>query len=76
MKHARASAVEVRVAVVGEVLRVAVRDDGVGGARLEGSSGLVGLQDRVASLNGRMRVSSPPGAGTLIAANLPLPTDN
>ena len=50
VKHSGASAAEVHVAVAGGVLTVEVRDDGAGGAQLEGSSGLLGLDDRVASL--------------------------
>jgi signal transduction histidine kinase len=50
---------------------VHVRDDGVGGARPEGS-GLVGLADRLAALNGRLRVESPADGGTLVAADIPL----
>jgi signal transduction histidine kinase len=73
VKHANASAVEVRAAVVGGVLRVEVRDNGIGGARLEGSSGLSGLDDRVASVRGQLQVTSPPGGGTRIIATLPLP---
>ena len=53
-------------------LRVRVSDDGVGGAQPEGS-GLVGLADRVAALDGRLRVESPENGGTLIAADIPLP---
>jgi nitrate/nitrite-specific signal transduction histidine kinase len=49
-------------------------DDGVGGARLEGSSGLLGLEDRAAALDGELRVESPPGGGTVITATLPVPT--
>jgi len=48
-----------------------VRDDGVGGARADGT-GLVGLADRLAVLDGRLRVDSPPGQGTLVAADIPL----
>ena len=55
-------------------LCVEVRDDGVGGARPDGS-GLVGLADRLAVLNGRLRVESPAGGGTLVAAAIPLPED-
>jgi PAS domain S-box-containing protein len=70
-KHARARRAEVTARVeVGE-LRVQVRDDGVGGAR-HGGSGLVGLGDRVAALDGRLRVESPAGGGTLLAASIPL----
>jgi signal transduction histidine kinase len=73
VKHAHASAAAVRVAVSGGMLRVEVRDDGIGGASLEGSSGLLGLDDRVGSLQGSLRVTSPAGRGTVIAADLPLP---
>ena len=52
-------------------LQVLVRDDGVGGARPDGS-GLLGLADRLAVLDGRLRVESPAGGGTLIAADIPL----
>ena len=47
-------------------------DDGIGGARPSGS-GLLGLADRVAVLDGRLRVESPAGGGTLVAADIPLP---
>ena len=46
-KHARASAVSIRVEVAGDVLTVAVTDDGTGGAVVGGGTGLVGLKDRV-----------------------------
>ena len=42
-KHSRASAISVEVEVAGEILRVAVRDDGAGGADLARGTGLVGL---------------------------------
>jgi signal transduction histidine kinase len=72
VEHSRGSAAEVRVAVDGGRLRVEVRDDGIGRARLEGSSGLRAIDDRVASLHGQMWVTRPPGGGTLIVACLPL----
>ncbi|HWI70693.1 MAG TPA: histidine kinase, partial [Baekduia sp.] len=53
------------------VLRVEVRDDGVGGAREDGS-GLVGLDDRLAALDGALRVESPVGNGTRVAATIPV----
>jgi signal transduction histidine kinase len=49
---------------------VEVGDDGVGGADPNGS-GLRGLADRVAALDGHLRVDSPAGAGTRITAELP-----
>jgi len=71
-KHARAGRAEVTARVENGTLRVRVRDDGVGGAQPDGS-GLVGLGDRLAALDGRLRVESPPGGGTLVAADIPCP---
>ncbi len=73
VKHSGASAAEVHAAIAGDVMSVEVRDNGVGGAQLEGSSGLLGMSDRVASLHGELRITSPRGGGTVIAAGLPLP---
>jgi signal transduction histidine kinase len=71
VKHAGARSAEVKVSVEDRVLHLDVRDDGVGGARPDGT-GLLGLNDRVAALGGRLRVESAPGRGTWIAATLPL----
>ncbi len=49
-----------------------VRDDGVGGADVGGGTGLRGLADRVGALDGTLEVESPPGAGTLVRARIPL----
>jgi signal transduction histidine kinase len=54
------------------MLRVAVRDDGRGGADPTAGSGLVGLTDRVEALGGRLSVRSPAGAGTTLEVVLPL----
>jgi PAS domain S-box-containing protein len=70
-KHSGASCVTVRVAVDGSVAAVEVVDDGVGGADPQGS-GLRGLADRVAALGGVLAVSSEPGSGTALRAELPL----
>jgi signal transduction histidine kinase len=51
---------------------IEVSDDGVGGAVVEGGSGLRGLCDRVEALGGRLDVTSPPGAGTTLVADIPL----
>jgi signal transduction histidine kinase len=77
-KHADARAVHVQVATDDtdtgvRVLRVAVRDDGRGGANPADGSGLAGLKDRMEALGGRLRLHSPPGAGTTLRAELPLP---
>jgi signal transduction histidine kinase len=77
-KHARASAVTITVEVDGAdaVLRVAVRDDGTGGADFTRGTGLAGLRDRVEALGGRIALHSPRGAGTTLRAELPLPATN
>jgi PAS domain S-box-containing protein len=70
-KHACATGATVQARIENGTVRVHVRDDGIGGARLDGS-GLVGLADRLAVLNGRLRVESPADGGTLVAADIPL----
>ena len=50
---------------------VEVADDGVGGAALNGGSGLRGLADRVEALGGTLRVESPPDGGTRLVAEIP-----
>ena len=54
-------------------LVLTVSDDGVGGADPANGSGLRGLADRVAALDGRLEVSSPPAEGTTVRASFPLP---
>jgi signal transduction histidine kinase len=71
VKHAQAGRAEVKASVDDCLLHVEVRDDGVGGVDPHGH-GLVGLADRVSALGGRLEVRSPPGAGTLLSAALPL----
>ena len=73
VKHARARSAQITAVVDGGVLWLEVRDDGVGGAATNGSCGLLGLCDRAAALNGELRVESPPGEGTVVAASLPIP---
>jgi signal transduction histidine kinase len=71
-KHARASAVVVEVTAIDSFLRVSVRDDGIGGASVPDGSGLIGLQDRVAAVGGRISIDSPHGSGTAITVELPV----
>jgi PAS domain S-box-containing protein len=70
-KHAHAEGAAVVARLADGRLCVEVRDDGAGGARPDGS-GLVGLTDRLAVLNGRLRVDSPAGRGTLVTATIPV----
>jgi signal transduction histidine kinase len=70
-KHARAGHAAVVAQIEDSTLAVRVRDDGVGGARLDGT-GLVGLADRLAALGGRLRIESPADGGTLLTAAIPL----
>jgi signal transduction histidine kinase/uncharacterized protein YoaH (UPF0181 family) len=71
-KYAHASNVQVSVDVRSGVLRVAVRDDGLGGADPAGGSGLIGLTDRVEAIRGSISLQSPHGKGTTLIAELPL----
>jgi signal transduction histidine kinase len=71
VKHAQASAAEVRVELVDGHLNVEVRDDGIGGADANGH-GLVGIDDRVILLGGSLHVESPPAGGTIVTATIPV----
>jgi len=70
-RHAGARNVEIEVERLRGHLRVEVRDDGRGGADGRRGSGLRGLTDRLAALDGRLFVSSPPGEGTVLRAEIP-----
>jgi signal transduction histidine kinase len=70
-KHAGATRATVRVARQNGVALVEVHDDGCGGACLEAGSGLAGLADRLAGLDGRLEIVSPPGQGTTVRARIP-----
>jgi signal transduction histidine kinase len=67
--HARTAAVTIERA--GDRLVVEVRDDGVGGAVIDGGSGLRGLQDRITALGGTFHILSPAGGPTSLIAELP-----
>jgi signal transduction histidine kinase len=74
-QHARASRASVSCIQHGPWLRIVVRDDGLGGAVLaragSSSSGLAGLTDRVAAVDGHLSVASPAGGPTVITVDLP-----
>jgi signal transduction histidine kinase len=69
-KHSDAEHIDVRIGSTDDAITVTVRDDGRGGVDASGS-GITGLADRVAARGGRLRVDSPPGAGTTITAVVP-----
>ncbi|QRP49592.1 AAA family ATPase [Amycolatopsis sp. FDAARGOS 1241] len=73
-KHSRASTVTVALQAnaADDVLHIAVRDDGVGGADLTRGTGLLGLKDRVEAIGGRIVLRSPRGSGTSLQVQLPL----
>ena len=74
-QHAQASRASVSCVQHGPWLRVAVRDDGRGGAVVNrlgsSSSGLAGLTDRVQAVDGHLSIASPPGGPSLITVDLP-----
>jgi signal transduction histidine kinase len=70
-KHARASVVQVELHAHDAMVRVAIRDDGAGGADPARGSGLVGLSDRVEALGGTLKVTSPAGGGTTLLIEIP-----
>jgi signal transduction histidine kinase len=63
-KHAKATSAS--VTVTGPDLRIVVTDDGVGGAVASPGSGLTGLRERVATVDGTLAIASPPGGPTTI----------
>jgi signal transduction histidine kinase len=71
-KHAQASEAIVRARIVDENLYLSIRDDGVGGANSAYGSGIIGLEDRVDALGGKIIINSPKGSGTAIDVTIPL----
>lgn len=70
-KHASATRLVVSVTHEKEGIVVEIEDNGVGGARVEPDGGLEGLTTRVATVDGTVTVSSPPGGPTIVRAELP-----
>jgi signal transduction histidine kinase len=71
-KYAHASVVDVHLTVRDSTVRLAIHDDGVGGAHIGGGSGLVGLKDRIEALGGSIAVDSPAGGGTSLLSDIPI----
>jgi signal transduction histidine kinase len=74
-QHARASRASLSCTQHGPWLRIVVRDNGQGGATVNGngssSSGLAGLADRVGAVDGHLSIASPPGGPTAVTVDLP-----
>lgn len=71
-KHSGATRAWVRAHVVVDTLELIVRDNGRGGASLEGGTGMLGIADRVDAVEGTIELDSPPGAGTTLTIRIPL----
>ncbi len=72
-RHADPESISIRVRQETSCLRLSIQDDGKGfNTGQQKGLGLIGMQERVATLGGRFEVSSQPGRGTLLSAVLPL----
>jgi signal transduction histidine kinase len=74
-KHAHASVVHVKLEARDTTVRLAIHDDGIGGADPAHGSGLVGLSDRIEALGGTLHVTSPAGSGTSLLIEIPLQSE-
>jgi signal transduction histidine kinase len=72
VKHSGADKITIRAAGDSAVLRLSVSDNGTGGADPQRGTGLSGLRQRVAVVDGRMAIASPPGGPTQVTVELPL----
>jgi signal transduction histidine kinase len=70
-KHAHARTVDIHMRHEGDALRIAVTDDGVGGADPDKGSGLRGVERRLGSFDGILAVNSPPGGPTIVVIEVP-----
>ena len=70
-KHAQARMVEIHMLHSGDVLRIAVTDDGIGGADPAMGSGLRGVERRLGTFDGILAVNSPPGGPTIVVIEVP-----
>ena len=71
VRHAGARSARVEGQLIGDRLEVGVRDDGTGGAVVRPGGGLAGLATRLAALDGRLEVTSPPGGPTEVRMTCP-----
>ncbi len=70
-KHSHATEIRVFASYRDQRLTMEIGDDGIGSATPTGGSGLRGLADRIEALGGRFTISSPPGRGTTLRAEIP-----
>jgi len=70
-KHAAARSVRIQVSHSGGTLRAVVTDDGAGGADPAQGTGLAGVERRLATFDGILAVSSPPGGPTIVVIEVP-----
>jgi signal transduction histidine kinase len=71
VRHSGADKVEIGIGYAGGLLRATVTDDGGGGADASRGTGLAGVERRLATFDGILAVSSPPGGPTIIALEVP-----
>jgi signal transduction histidine kinase len=73
VKHAQAERIQVKVIEAGGSVHLSVRDDGNGfdPSRTDGGFGLIGMQERVELVGGRLSIESARGRGTVVRAELP-----
>ena len=71
-KYSRAEHASIRIERRGDTVVLEVADDGIGGADIDAGSGLRGLGERLAALDGRLEVRSPAHGGTSVRAEIPL----
>ncbi|WP_246190818.1 sensor histidine kinase [Agromyces agglutinans] len=70
-KHSGGTRAWVRAHLHDHELELVVRDNGVGGASLDGGSGMLGIDDRIDAVGGRLELESPLGAGTTVTIRIP-----
>src|SRR5580693_6465348 len=71
VKHAHARSVRIHLSQTSHLLRVQVTDDGAGGADPAAGTGLAGVERRLATFDGILAVSSPPGGPTIVVIEVP-----
>ena len=76
VRHSGADTVEIGIGYAGGLLRATITDDGAGGADASRGTGLAGVERRLATFDGVLAVSSPPGGPTILAVEVPCELSN